>query len=404
MTLESANATAPPTPQCIITSPQREPPFFAGLRDDDADEWLDNYERVSAFNRWDDNLKRQNVSFSLTKVAETWYLNNRHTITDWADFVAQFRRIFGSSKARSDSSKKKLETRVQQAHETYTSYIEDVLALCRHADNNMPEADRVRHVLKGIGEFAFTTLATQNPTTVSDVISTCKRLDELQSIRLRQDTAPTHHLGNEDLRALIRSIIREEMHANISQCAHCVREAPSVPGLRDIVKEELAAMPVLPPPTQPVSVATPSYSDVAGRHPLPLSPITTRAPPGYVAAMPRLHTTPTYFPPHQDPNVGRPVCYYCGIRGHISRFCRRRQRDERRGYAAYERDYVRPNYFDYVHRTHPSFSRRSPSPPEPPTDFSRRPRDTRRRSPSPGRRALSPLRPATYVTDQHSEN
>lgn len=298
---------------------------------------------------------------------------------------------------------KKLETRAQHANETYTSYIEDILALCRRVDKDMPEADRVRHIMKGIGEFAFTALALQNPATVSDVTSTCQRLDELQSIRLRQDTTSTHHLGDQDLRELIRAIIREEMHADVSQCPHAVRQAPCTPGLRDIVKEELASMPVLPPQAPLASTATPSYSEIAGMPPLPMSPITSQPPSGYVAAIPRVPTSPTYFPPGQDPNISRPICYYCGIRGHISRFCRRRQRDERRGYAAYERENVRPGYYGYRQRTYLSPPRRSPSPPEP-TDISRGSRVQRRRSPSPARRTLSPLRPASYVTDKHPEN
>lgn len=69
---------------------------------------------------------------------------------------------------------------MQQGIEIYTSYIEDVLALCRRVDKDIQESDRVRHNLKGIGEFAFNALVLPNLYTVSDVISTCQRLDERQ--------------------------------------------------------------------------------------------------------------------------------------------------------------------------------------------------------------------------------
>lgn len=166
--------------QCVVTSPQRDPPHFYGLRGEDVEEWLDSYTRVSQFNRWDDYHKLLNVGFYLTQVAETWYLNHRHYFTDWAGFTTELRKIFGSTKARSDNAKRILDVRVQQANEIYTWYIEDVLALCRRVDKDIQESDRVRHILKGINEIAFNALVLQNLDTVSDVISTCQRLDERQ--------------------------------------------------------------------------------------------------------------------------------------------------------------------------------------------------------------------------------
>lgn len=63
MTQESASALATPVlPQCIITTRQRDPPSFTGLRGEDVEEWFDSYARVNAFNSWDDRAKLQNVS------------------------------------------------------------------------------------------------------------------------------------------------------------------------------------------------------------------------------------------------------------------------------------------------------------------------------------------------------
>ncbi|XP_075726429.1 sodium/iodide cotransporter-like [Rhipicephalus microplus] len=58
----------------------------------------------------------------------------------------------------------------------------------------------------------------------------------------------------------------------------------------------------------------------------------------------------------------RPACFYCGIRGHISRYCHHRQQDERGGYAEFEWDpYRRPNYYDPDSYLFPKY--RSSSPP-----------------------------------------
>lgn len=406
MTAEPSNAAGSAVPPCFVAIRQRDPPFFTGLRGEDVEEWLDDYNRVSTFNRWDDIAKLANVNFYLDKVAKTWFFNNKASITDWADFTAQLRRSFGTPAARSDGAKKALETRVQQAQETYTAYIQDVIALCRRVDNDMTEADQVRHIIKGIGHFAFTALALQNPSTVADVTTICRRLDEMQSIRLQQETALPQYLGDDNLRTLIRAIIREELRDYGAACAPGVHSGPPATCLRDIVREELAAMPVPSSPPAPAPVMMPSYSDVAARPPLPLAPVMSPHAAGCVAAVPPALGPRSPYPmwrsPRQDAPFGRPVCYYCGIRGHISRFCRRRQQDERRGYDTYERDNTRFSY-GYRQRDYSPPTRRPSSPPDS-ADPSRNSRNPRRRSPSPFRRAVSPLRPVSHDPNHPPEN
>lgn len=405
MTQEPLNASAAGLPQCIVTSRQRDPPSFTGLRGDDVEDWLDGYARASAYNNWDDTLKLRNVSYHLTEVARTWFFNNESTIEDWAAFTTRLRKVFGSSAARSEGAKKKLEGRMQHPDETYTSYIEDVLALCRRVNKDMSEADRVRHILKGIGQFAFTALALQNPTTVSDVTATCLRLDELQSMRLQPEPQALH-LGDEGLRTLIRTIIREELHTHSASCAPTPVQTHYTPGLREIVKEELASMTDQAASDHAAPLPAPSYAEVARRPPTSLAPITSWPQPGYVAAYPPAPQPRPYYPtwplPRSEPPANRPVCYYCGIRGHIARFCRRRQQDERRGYAADERDEM-GNRHSYRQRFYPSPTRRTQAPLDS-SDVPRNSREQRRRSPSPFRRTSSPLRPVIHDTNRLSEN
>lgn len=396
-----SNAAVPVQPTITITSRQREPPFFAGLRGEDAEEWLDQYERVSAFNGWDDAFKLRNVSFSLKQVAETWFFNQGGSIDDWASFKEDFRKIFGTSSASSAAAKKKLDARVQLPEETYASYIEDVIALCRRADKDMPETEKVRHIIKGIASFAFNAMAIHNPNSIADVRTICQRLDHLQSIRIQQDTFPTCPSGYAELRVLIRDIIREELQQR--DTPYLQNNYGRAPGLRDMVREELVSMTSLPQPCHSAPLHAPSYSEAASRLPVPVEPIASPPPHGHLTAL----STPSAAPPFRStwraprPTSDRPVCYYCGIRGHISRFCRRRQLDERRGYAPYERD----NRFSYpIRQRMPSPPPgRSSSPPDAP-DLPRGTRLARRRSPSPYRRSLSPLRPVVHAPTQQSEN
>ncbi|KAK8767296.1 hypothetical protein V5799_005925 [Amblyomma americanum] len=66
--------------------------MFAGRRDEDVDDWLDTYERCSAYNRWDDALKYLNVSFCLIEVARNWFINRDPRTTNWSTFKQQFRQ------------------------------------------------------------------------------------------------------------------------------------------------------------------------------------------------------------------------------------------------------------------------------------------------------------------------
>lgn len=270
-----STSTAPPS--WTITSRQRDPQVFAGLRGEDVEDWIDNYNRVSSYNRWDDSLKLLNVVFYLADVAKTWFLNHEDTLTDWTCFTNQLRQIFGTASTRSETAKKKLNERVQHPDETYTSYIEDVLALCRRVSASMSEEERVRHILKGIAPFAFQALVVQNTSRVQDVITTCQRIDELQSLRLQPAMWGERFPKDVDLRAMIRSIVREELHGHTSQNLPGTHHQPLsttmqaavpresfVPGLRDLVKEELAAITCASP-----YKAEPSYVPAAP----PVSPV-----------------------------------------------------------------------------------------------------------------------------------
>lgn len=87
----------------------------------------------------------------------------------------------------------------------------------------------MRHNMKGIGQFVFSALAVQNPATVADVVATCQRLDKLQSIRLHNNSLAPAYLANDELRTIIRAIIREELGNQPSLCSASVRRSAPTP-------------------------------------------------------------------------------------------------------------------------------------------------------------------------------
>ncbi|CAN7950448.1 unnamed protein product, partial [Ixodes hexagonus] len=250
----------------------RHPKTFAGLRDDDVEDWLDGYERVSLYNKWDNQAKLRNAIFYLADVAKIWFTNHEDEIATWPDFKTHLVEIFGKPSDRKASAERKLAARLQSLNETSTSYIEDVLALCRRVDKDMTEADRVRHVMKGISEEAFNVLLVHNPTTVKDITTHCQRLYEARNSRLQvfglhgssSGTMPS--LSTDGLRNMIQKIVREEI-SNLLRPSSLPTTIGNDTCIRRMIQQELATTmapsnsntSITDPPTLP---ANPLQSDI----------------------------------------------------------------------------------------------------------------------------------------------
>lgn len=76
-------------------------------------------------------------------------------MNDWNTLCKQYSDLFGSPALRTAEAQQSLTYRVQQEGESYTSYIEDVLALAKRVDAQMTELEKIRHITKDIREGAF---------------------------------------------------------------------------------------------------------------------------------------------------------------------------------------------------------------------------------------------------------
>ncbi|UYV66668.1 hypothetical protein LAZ67_4002495 [Cordylochernes scorpioides] len=71
------------------------PPILAKFQPHQRVQWLKEYERVSKYNRWDDNMKLANVVFYLNGTAGRWFDNNEESLNSWRSFEEAFRGVFG---------------------------------------------------------------------------------------------------------------------------------------------------------------------------------------------------------------------------------------------------------------------------------------------------------------------
>lgn len=400
-----------PAVVCSGSLRQRDPAFFSGTDDPDAEDWLTSYERVSTYNKWDDATKLNNVIFYLTGIAQLWYQNHEADIPTWATFKSQLSTVFGRPAVRKLRAEQRLRERSQQQGESFTSYIEDVVNLCTRVNSQMSEADKIRHILKGIEEDAFHMLLSRDLRTVSEVVTLCQSYDELRKQRIltRQHAPLVESLASlsptpdrSELLRQIKEFVREEVGRQLSLLPTTQDQSQYLaPALRHVITASVAeALPPTPRPPAPVPppapVAAPlTYAEAVARPRTPSFPSAYFPPPVPVPQISPAPTPPRGSQPQFRPQSGNPwrttdnlpICYSCGLPGHIARHCRRRQpgpplSQRASGYWPPQDRYSEPE--------------------QPPRTRPLSPDRSTRRSLSPRRRSISPMHRRTPLPPEEN--
>lgn len=397
-----APASGLPTPAASghPWQPYIEPRTFAGKAGEDVDAWLSFYQRASRFNGWNATGQLTNVGLFLKGTASVWYENHEESLTTWPKFVDEIRKCFGDPAAKKKRAEQTLMQRAQVPGETCTTYIEEVLKLCKVLDPRMTEEDKVGHLLKGIAEDVYQYLiAKENLESVSNVILHCRTFEALRARRITPkfgrlanvttvasvDVAP----APSDLASIIRQVVREELDR---------REAASVPSPR--AREPL---PSCDPSVTSINAASVDAYNFAPRPMVPSPAVNAHlgyeGHDGFVrgpSAVSQTWDGRAMYPPAGNFSMSRerPICFQCGVRGHVARFC-----PQRRRMSAPSTE--RPRTF-YRRNNHPGDRANWPPGPDSRTPYrlnyrSDSPASVRSLTPPPGRqhRSPSPLRRLT---------
>ena len=345
-TMTTTTATMTPTtpPAPVQLKRPREPPTFHGSSAEDPESWLEKYDRVTVFNEWTDEDKLRHVYFALEDSARTWFENQERSLTTWDIFRTRFLATF-TSVVRKERAESLLETRVQLPSETVVLYAEDMSRLFRHADPNMSEEKKVRLLMRGVKQELFSGLMRNPPKTTQEFVAEATTIEKTLEMRNRQynrlsihDSPAAHSLGSDDLREMIRAIVREELRKLLPS------PQPHVTSIEDIVREEIQQSLGIPEPAPPQPQAM-SYAAAARRAAPSPRPRQDAASLQYHRPTPprqfRRQTPPPPPPTPYHQRAGqhyaprktdvwrapdnRPLCYHCGEAGHTYRRCQYRQ-------------------------------------------------------------------------------
>ncbi|UYV63498.1 hypothetical protein LAZ67_2004313 [Cordylochernes scorpioides] len=354
--------------------PFRNPSIFTGERNQNPEKWLKEFHRVARYNCWDDSMCLANVYFFLQGTVRRWYENVEEKINSWDIFVKMFSQNFGHHVTQKDQLAESLKTRAQGKEESSDSYIQDVLHLCREVDPAMMENEIIAHLTKGISEEIYQSMIILDIATIDEFIKWCRKIEASNKKRVNKrvvfdrlpNVAAIGSADSESMEDLVRRIVREEVHRALNPES----TTPEPSSLKEIIREEIEknvaaiSKPIQrPPPRQSYPNQTRTFNQVPRRQYPTQTPIYNQTPPQRRTDEWRTHD-----------NI--PICFNCGLPGHVKRYCRERRQWTQRpeGHAPSTQEPQMGNHQAIRSQT---YRRQSPYP--------NRGRSPRRQSISPGR-------------------
>ncbi|XP_075746305.1 uncharacterized protein LOC142803900 [Rhipicephalus microplus] len=361
------------------------PDWFHGEIHEDAQDWLDQFERCAKYNQWATPEDKLTNVYYLKDNAQTWYINRVRSMATWDDFRNQLIDTFSSLYGR-ENAQRLLEARIRKPNKSVAMFAEDMTRLFGRADPEMPEDRKLRYLIRGVKEQLFAGLVRNPPTTAAEFTKEATAIEWALQQRYRQQSpvnvrasspvTTAASLCDNDrrpLRELIREILREELRqlglipateptpalSFVTEVVRDeVRQAPSSSGYNGVRRHFTYADAVRRPVVAPSAQQTPMTGPPPTLQTQPLPPPTTfpTTPLSPTRRMPfSQNMKPTAWINSESPFSyqrrktdswrtadRRPVCFHCGEAGHVYRVCHYRDAQ----YSVFPRYHADATYDD----------------------------------------------------------
>ncbi|XP_037523552.1 arp2/3 complex-activating protein rickA-like [Rhipicephalus sanguineus] len=225
-------------------------------------------------------------------------IRTAHAFKKTKGLLKQLRSTFGNND-RHDSAQQLMESRIQKPNESVAMFAEDMTRLFQRADPELPEAKKLRHLMRGVKEQLFAGHLRNPPTTVAEFVQEATTIERALQQRCRYYDRPNNASNSVSaltagcegaLRELIREVVREGIRNLL-----VTPQEPAMASVAEVVRHEVRqefSLPESLPDQRSVNYAS------AVRRPTPVSH--NSSPLAHTCNQPVI---PSYIPPPPEPVI-----------------------------------------------------------------------------------------------------
>ncbi|KAL4084279.1 hypothetical protein QTP88_028104 [Uroleucon formosanum] len=193
-----------------------KPEFYSGEPDECVNDFIENYNLISAANEWSDDKKIMYAPIYLKKSAKAFYQNYiiSNPTPSWSHFELALKEYF-MSPGRARMLKAKLTNRKLKLNETVSQFLADFQLLAHKVNPNMAESEKIDLILEALPPDFYNPVALMNNNTLSDLQNNLRKVESAKAT-----VNERNNIHNFDA-----------LKAEIEVCTENVDEVP-IPGVR----------------------------------------------------------------------------------------------------------------------------------------------------------------------------
>ncbi|KAL4153047.1 hypothetical protein QTP88_000880 [Uroleucon formosanum] len=159
-----------------------KPEFYSGEPDECVNDFIENYNLISAANEWSDDKKIMYAPIYLKKSAKAFYQNYiiSNPTPSWSHFELALKEYF-MSPGRARMLKAKLTNRKLKSNETVSQFLADFQLLAHKVNPNMAESEKIDLILEALPPDFYNPVALMNNNTLSDLQNNLRKVESAKA-------------------------------------------------------------------------------------------------------------------------------------------------------------------------------------------------------------------------------